>query len=212
MRDSDGQPIVRSKASWDNCVSKAFDQLRGLCEGILADGEVNRAEANVFRNWVSRYREVEGIWPFSEISDRVGKVFEDEVVTDEEFKELQAILEMIIGGEVEQTFSPQAKSPSTRLPLCAPQPPALSFNSEFCTTGRFALGTRAKVVEAIVARGGKHSSTPRHATRYLVIGHFVSRDWKYSNYGTKIERGIELRNAGSELSIISEETFTRFLR
>lgn len=42
---------------------------------------------------------------------------------------------------------------------------------------------------------------------YLVIGNVGSKDWKYSRYGNKIEKAIELRKEYGKLKIITEEQF-----
>ena len=79
-------------------------------------------------------------------------------------------------------------------------------------TRRFAYGTRRKVSEAILTRGGiPTDSTPTRQTHYLVIGLFASRDWANTNYGRKIERAVELRDLGSGISIISEEHWKQFV-
>ncbi len=194
---------------WDNYVSKAFDQLKGICYGILADGVVNNSESNFFRQWVEANKEVETTWPFSDIAARVTQIFKDGIVTDDERAELRAIIEEITGG----AYIIDAKSRlSTTLPLCHPQPSKIFFESnEFCVTGRFAFGTRAKVIDAICDRGGIFHPAPRRCTKYLVIGHFVTRDWKYTDYGTKIERAVELRSDASGIRILSEETWGKAL-
>jgi len=198
-------------AHWENYVSKSFDQLKGICHGILADGVVNDSEARYFHQWVVCNADVQKVWPFSEVAARIAKVFEDGVISEEEREEIVEIMKSITGGG----FLPHVgvDDTSLRLPLSIPQPDALVYEgSGFCVTGRFAFGTRQKVVDAITERGGTIHTAPQIKTRYLLIGHFCSRDWAYTNYGTKIQRGVELREGGkSEIAIISEETWTRTL-
>lgn len=95
-------------------------------------------------------KEIETTWPFSDIAARVAKIFADEKVTNEERADLRVIIEGITGG----AYVMDAKSRlSTTLPLCHPQPRKIFFEGqEFCVTGRFAFGTRAKVIEAIRER------------------------------------------------------------
>jgi len=42
------------KANLENSVSKAIDQLSGICAGILADGIVTEQEATFFGEWVHK--------------------------------------------------------------------------------------------------------------------------------------------------------------
>lgn len=209
-RDANGQLAQFTGAHWQNYISKAFDQLKGICHGIMADGEINDQEAAYFRDWIIANAKIETTWPFSELSARVRKIFNDGVVSDEERAELREIMLQITGG----SFLPVVGTDdtSTTLPLCNPVPSPIIFaDNEFCVTGRFAFGTRERVTEAIKERGGTFNSNPRHSTRYLVIGHFCSRDWKHTSYGLKIERAVELRDGNFGISIISEESWTQAL-
>jgi len=204
-KDDHGQPVFKSKLTTENYASKAFDQLKGICHGILADGVITDDEARYFKAWVEKNSVIETTWPFSEISGRVRELFSGQKISEEERDDLKSIMEAITGGSYLPSLD---EDTSTGLPLCFPQPTKVIFtNVEFCVTGRFAYGTRKKVEVAIEQRGGSFNPTPRFATKYLVIGHFASRDWKYTNYGTKIDRAVELRDQKSGISIISEETW-----
>lgn len=209
-KDSHGQPIQFFKANHDNNVSKAIDQLSGICSGILADGIVTDTEAKFFSDWVRKFAAFEPIWPFTDILARVDRIFADGHCDDEERAELQAMMEAICGHRYE---SQPDETRSTSLPLDTPLPETLIFaEKQFVITGRFAYGTRRKVFEAIQTRGGFCSdSAPTQKTNYLVIGIFASRDWYNTNYGRKIERAVELREDGTGLCIISEEHWKRFL-
>jgi hypothetical protein len=44
-KDAHGQPLRLFRANYENNVSKAIDQLSGICTGILADGVVTEQEA-----------------------------------------------------------------------------------------------------------------------------------------------------------------------
>jgi NAD-dependent DNA ligase len=208
-KDEHGQPVFKSKLTWENYASKAFDQLKGMCHGILADGAIADEEVKYFRAWIEKNSAVETTWPFSEIAEKVRSLYSGEVVSEEERKGLKEIMKAITGG----SFLPSLDDDtSTDLPLCDPQPTKIEFyGMEFCVTGRFGFGTRKKVETEIVNRGGTCNPTPRVSTSYLVIGCFASRDWKFSNYGTKIDRAVELRDQKTSISIISEETWTKSL-
>jgi hypothetical protein len=99
------------------------------------------------------------------------------------------------------------------LPLDSPLPDPVVFpGRDFIITGKFAFGTRRKVMEAIETRGGRPSDTPPTiGSHYMVIGVFASRDWANTNYGRKIERAVELRDSGSGLAIIPEEHWKKFV-
>lgn len=209
-KDAHGQPIQFFKANFDNNISKAIDQLSGICSGILADGVVSEQEADFFAQWVRKFSALEPVWPFTDILARVDRIFADGHCDEEEREELKTVMEALCGygrdTQAEQTYS-------TTLPLDSPLPDLVFPDRVFNITGRFAYGTRKKVMEAIESNGGKPvDSAPTRQSHYLVIGVFASRDWYNTNYGRKIERAVELRDEGSGLAIISEDHWKRFLK
>ncbi len=214
--DPNGQPLRLFKFHHENNISKAIDQLSGICSGILADGIVNDAEAAYFANWIRVNAPLQPIWPLTDILHRIERIFEDGVCDDDERDELKGIMEAICGqpppAEFEDLAQP-TEAHSSSLPLCHPPPATIYFpERHFIVTGKFAYGTRQKVFEAIVSRGGiPAASNPTSETQYLVIGLFASRDWIHANYGRKIERAVELRSRGSGIEILSEEHWQRFL-
>lgn len=209
-KDLHGQPIRMFKANLENNTSKAIDQLSGICSGILADGEVNDAEARFFADYVRKFATYEPVWPFTDILARIDRIFADGYCDENERKELKAVMEGLC-GHFEQTDP--GETYSSALPLDTPTPDPIIFpERNFVVTGRFAYGTRKKVDEAISNLGGiSTGSSPMGNTHYLVIGIFASRDWANTNYGRKIERAVELRETGSGISIISEEHWKQFI-
>ncbi len=203
-KDAHGQPIRLFKAREENNVAKAIDQLTGVCAGILADGVVSPKEAEFFAAWVQKHAGLEPVWPFTDILKRVEQVFADGQATAEECEELRGVMEAICGYTSEAA---PAETYSTSLPLDNPLPEPVIFRDKiFNITGKFAFGTRAKVVEAIASAGGcALDSSPTRESNYLIIGLFASRDWAHTSHGRKIERAVELRNSGSGIAIISEE-------
>ena len=209
-KDEHGQPIRLFKTNLENNVSKAIDQLSGICAGILADGIVNEQEAEFFANWIRKFAPLEPVWPFTDILNRVERIFADGRCDTEEREELKAVMGALCGHVAQ---ADPAQTYSTTLPLDSPLPDPIVFRSRVLTiTGKFAFGTRKKVMEAIEAKGGIPSdSPPSRESSYMVIGVFASRDWANTNYGRKIERAVELRESGTGIAIIPEEHWKRFV-
>jgi hypothetical protein len=209
-KDVNGQPLRMFKANLENNVSKAIDQLSGICSGILADGIVSEQEAAFFAEWVRKFAPFEPVWPFTDILARVERIFADGRCDDEEREELKGVMRALCGYTAEPM---PAETYSTTLPLDTPLPDPILFPGRvFTITGKFAFGTRRKVMEAIEGRGGTPSdSAPTRDSHYLVIGVFASRDWYNTNYGRKIERAVELRESRSGIAIISEQHWKSFL-
>ena len=209
-KDAHGQPLRLFKAREENNVAKAIDQLTGICAGILAAGIVSPKEAEFFASWVQKYAPLEPVWPFTDVLKRVETIFADGRATEEECEELRGVMEALCG------YTSQAdptETYATNLPLNDPLPEPLVLQDRLCNiTGKFAFGTRKKVIEAIELAGGKAlDAPPTRESNYLIIGLFASRDWAHTSHGRKIERAVELRESGSGIAIISEEHWKRFL-
>lgn len=209
-KDANGQPIRLFKAREENNVAKAIDQLTGICTGILADGIVSPKEVEFFASWVQRFAPLEPIWPFTDILKRVETIFADGRASEEECEELRGVMEALCG------YTNQAdptETYSTTLPLNSPLPDPVTFKERiFNITGKFAFGTRKKVIEAIEGAGGKAlDSSPTRDSHYLIIGLFASRDWAHTSHGRKIERAVELRDSNSGIAIVSEEHWKKFV-
>lgn len=209
-KDAHGQPLQMFKANLENNVSKAIDQLSGICTGILADGVVTEQEAEFFAEWVRKFAPFEPVWPFTDILARVERIFADGRCEPDEREELKGVMEALCGHTA---AAKPLETYSTTLPLNSPLPdPVMFADRVFSITGKFAFGTRRKVMEAIESRGGKPSDTPpTRESHYLIIGIFASRDWANTNYGRKIERAVELRESGSGIAIVSEEHWKKFV-
>lgn len=203
---------------------KAIDQLFGLCTGILADGKVTPEEATFFRAWVREHVKDQPVWPLTDILVRLERIFADGICDQDECEELRVVLGSICGhtaddsAQIGVSTRSESKAPSPEprsisLPLCDPAPDPLVFTDRrFVITGKFAFGTRKKVIEAIVQRGGSGiDDHPCQADHYLLIGAFPSKLWAHGNFGRKIEYGVQLRSEGRGLCIISEDHWRKYL-
>jgi NAD-dependent DNA ligase len=210
LSDAHGQPVRLFHRA--NNTAKAVDQLVGICTGILADGEVNENEAIFFAEWVRKHAPAEPVWPFTDVLQRIERIFADGVCDAEERAELKDVMEALCGFSQEPPL-PMAENLSTSLPLCMPQPhPLLFANQQFVVTGKFAYGARTAVFDAITALGGLPTdSAPTKTTNYVVIGVFASRDWINTSHGRKIEKAVQLREKGTGINIVSEEHWKQFV-
>lgn len=175
--------------------------LRGICEGILADGIVNDDEARAFHGWVQRTALAQPVWPLTDILARLQRIFADGIIDDEERQELKAVMESLCGRGAERDAGEAAQG----LPLDDPAPQIVFPGREFVVTGEFAFGKRTKVLEAMSLRGASpRDAAPARSTHYLVIGAMASGQWKHESFGRKIQRAMELKESGSGILIVSE--------
>ena len=74
-------------------------------------------------------------------------------------------------------------------------------------TGDFAAAKRGEVISRIESLGGSVNNTVSRKIHFLLVGSLGSELWSSGNYGTKIERAIELRRAGTPIRIVAEKTW-----
>lgn len=207
--DFHGKPLPMFKAGRSNDHDKAIDQLVGLCTGILSDGDVNEKEAKFFNQWLRTHAPLEPAWPFTDIINRLDRIFADGVCDEEERTELREIMAALCGIKENST---DGKQHATTLPLDNPPPVIVFTGKRFHVTGKFAFGSRTKVVGAINRLGGIALDTaPNRDANYLVVGVFASDMWANTSFGRKIERAVELRESGSGIAIVGEEHWKSFL-
>jgi len=205
--DGHGQPRIPFPAQHLNNAAKALQELSSICTGILCDGQVSDAEIQYFKDWIERHSQFGNVSWFADLRRRLREICLDGVVDEGERSELREIMEKLRGGsDLNVTYS-------TPLPLDRPAPNPLLFEGrQFCVTGKFAFGKRAKVMELIRAKGGiPFDTTPSQTTNYLLIGTFASRDWIEQSYGRKIEKAMALKGQGFPIQIVAEEHWRGFV-
>ena len=77
--------------------------------------------------------------------------------------------------------------------------------NNFVLTGTFTSGKRKDIENLIKKYAGKIQKKPTSSTDYLVVGDVVNENWKYGNYGTKIEQVLSLKKDGHPIKIIPEQ-------
>ena len=202
QKNPDGQPVRPFPVNLIINHGKATDQIIGIAQGIMCDGVITDSEAEAFRRFVDVFCAQQECFPFDVLKSRLDRIFRDGVVDDDERQELKEIMRSLGGlvlGEPEEVATE-----SSSLPFDVPLPEIIP-TKEFVVTGKFAFGTRKRVEEQIKSLGGWTNSNPRRGTSYVVVGHFASRDWIHTSHGRKIERALELRQQGAEISIFGEE-------
>lgn len=179
---------------------RQIDTLIGLSKGLVADGRVNQAEAEVLMNWLMQSRQASNNPVILNLLDKVSAMLEDGVLDEDESSELFSILRKISGDPSE--IGEVAKSSS--LPIDQPEPGLIFNGMSFLFTGTCAYGTRKQCQEAIEALGGVNAKNVTKSLNYLVLGTYVTDSWAHENYGRKIEKAMRYRDEGAPLIIVTE--------
>lgn len=185
---------------------RSADALVGLAAGISADGAINQQEAEFLENWISSNLVHLDDPVVNLLYRRLSDMLADGVLDTEESAELLSMLHSFTGLSVgkpkpsDNTFV----APNS-LPLCHPAPELKWNGCLFVFTGVMAYGPRKECEALVIDRGGEIGPGVSKKIHYLVIGSIGNDQWLHSTYGTKIKKAVELREAGAELSIVSEE-------
>jgi NAD-dependent DNA ligase len=199
--DAIGQPMNEG-LNWERRRDRGFDELVGLCRGVLADGALALQEAQFLLAWIRRNEPVQLTYLGQKLERALAAVLDDGRMDHDEEDMLVDLLMQATGGTLPETLD---ASYSTTLPLDHPVPEIVIAGKCFCFTGKFSFGTRTQCETAVVTRGGEVHKHPKSATCYLVVGEIGSRDWVHSTSGRKIEHAMLLKQDGKPVAIVAEQ-------
>ena len=74
-----------------------------------------------------------------------------------------------------------------------------------CLTGDFDFGKKADVTAYIEEHGGSCVSSVTRKTTVLLVGNKGSDAWSHGNYGSKVERALEMQRLGGKIRIVKED-------
>lgn len=201
LLNAHAQPIPRAFNA-QAVADRQIDELIGLIKGILADGEVQQAEAEFLLQWMEANRGVCKTWPASVLFPRLSAALMDGVLDAAEESELMGLLLRTVGGNTAPTSG--GTSDATGLPLTDPVPEIEFAGRRFCFTGQFYSGSRDWCMSQIEMRGGVAQPKVTKALHYLVIGELGSEEWRHSTHGRKIETAVRYVGEGLPIGIIGE--------
>ena len=186
---------------------RQIDQLIGLAQGIVADGIVNKAEAETLQNWLRANQTTDNAY-VSRLLDQVERVLEDGVLDDDEGRELHDALMNWTGGG----GGDGEESTTASLPLDpAPRTVRIAGNI-FVFTGTGVFGTRRMMQDATIRAGGTVERNITMQTSFVVLGTYVTPAWAHQSFGRKIEKAMESRDRkGTGVRIVHEEDWAQAL-
>src|SRR5438309_1186808 len=114
--DPHGQPFnVRFNRA--RRAERDLSEFLGLAKGLLADGTVTEAEAQLVRTWLSNHGSAVEQWPLNLLAQRIEQMYSDKCIAEAERLHLAEILSSIVGGTAGIILGEDA---STALPLDVP--------------------------------------------------------------------------------------------
>ena len=186
---------------------RQIDQLIGLAQGILADGIVNQAEAEMLQGWLRTNQGTDNPY-VSRLLDQVERVLEDGVLDEDEGRELHDALMSWTGGG----GADGEESTAASLPLDQESRTVHIAGNIFVFTGTGVFGTRKTMHEATLRAGGTVERNITMQTNFVVLGTYVTPAWAHQSFGRKIEKAMEYRDRkGTGLQIVHEEDWMQAL-
>lgn len=184
---------------------KLMNELVGISFGIIADGKVDKSEAESLQKWLVSNKSVVDNPILNQLLRKIESFLEDGILDSKESIELFSILQKFAGAD----FQIGELRKSTKLPLDSPVPEIVFDGKKFCFTGTCSYGTRKDCELATIEKGGECQSRITNDTDYLVIGIYVSDAWISTSYGRKIERAMKIKENGGKIKIMGEEEWLK---
>ena len=186
---------------------RQIDQLIGLAQGILADGIVSQAEAEMLQSWLRVNHRTDNPY-VSRLLDQVERVLADGVLDEDEGRELHDALMSWTGGG----GTDGEESTTASLPL-DPAPRTVRIaGSIFVFTGTGIFGTRKLMQDATIRAGGAVERSITMRTNFVVLGTYVTPAWVHQSFGRKIQKAMEYRDRkGTGVQIVHEEDWATAL-
>lgn len=175
-------------------------QLIGIAQGLIADGHLNDGEIHFLHKWLVANEAVQANPLISLLVQRIDEILADGVIDEDERADLHNTISALTGSD----FELGELSKSSTLPLCDPAPDIIFDGNRFCFTGTFTFGRRRDCEQAAIDRGASAGGLTQK-TAFLVIGAYATESWKQETFGRKIEKAVELREAGFPIAIVSEK-------
>jgi hypothetical protein len=178
-----------------------YEELVGLCKGIIADGSVNQKEAEFLLNWIQTHPDAAALFPANILADRLLAMLADKSLDAEEADELLALLSEMTGEKGQQGKGAMP----TGLAFNDPMPP-LSFSvNTFVLTGTFQSGLRRNIEQKLTELGASIGNNVVKSPCCLVVGSLVTESWIHSTHGRKLEKAVAYRAEGCPVTIVSED-------
>jgi hypothetical protein len=191
--------------------SKKSHEFIGLCLGILADNRLVIEEVEFLRDWLRRHPRVAGSYPAKGLFIRLCEMLEDEIIDDEEEKELfQHLYELTGSGKKKKGASSTLAELADKIakPEFTEPCPKIRFESNtFFLYGKFIIGTKEWLCDLVAEKGGRIVEDIREETDFCIIGAMAELDTTLTPDLCKSLNDLSQNG----LKIVSEENWVNHL-
>ncbi len=189
-----------------------INEFLGFCAGVICDGVILKSEAEAM---LARFHDsmiLSTSVVFRDLWRALEAALADKVLSEEESEDLREWIALLVGDGFTDTGLPNIGNVA-QLDTPITDPTAITLSgSSFVLTGPMRLGPRSFIIDEITRCGGTVAGSVSRKTRYVVVSHTASKNWRASHYGTKIERAKELISEGYQLRFVSETALAQAIR
>jgi NAD-dependent DNA ligase len=192
-----------------NGVTSDLQILQGICHGILADGVIDDKEIRDLEKWLNENSHLSTYYPYDEIRSLILSIVSDGKIDEEEKLILKAYINQFVNlenKEIEKQIN-QETSNINISGYCTSDPEIELNGKTFCITGVLKSGNRASLEKIISNLGGIPTKNLTKKTDYLIIGDNGNPAWAFACYGRKVEKALDLRKNGHNISLVHEFDF-----
>lgn len=194
------EQYLNKDSPYYNTITSGVQQLHGILRGIKSDKVINKEELIFLETWLIENEYLENTYPYQELLLLIYKILEDNIVTEEEQREVLAFCEQVLSGININTL---ASTATKNLKVNSDDDIKLQ-ECTFCITGVSPTYSRKEIAEMIELYGGYVLDSISKKLNYLVVCDEKSSCWAFVGYGRKVEKAMNLNKAGANIKVIHE--------
>lgn len=188
------------------------NEFLGFCAGVICDGQILQAEAEVMLARLRKTRALTASVVFSDLWRALESALADGHLTREESDDIRDWISLLVGdGFAETGVANIGAVAQLDTPITDPDEVIIEGNA-FVLTGPMRLGPRNFIIAEITRCGGTVAAAVSRKTRFVVISATASKHWRTSHFGTKIEAAKTLIAQGYPLRFVTETALARAIR
>lgn len=206
--------ISSMKFKYKGRTRRGLKELFSLCEGFLKDDEITLDELVELVQWCEQY--VDNVCEadiFMEFANELNEVIANSAengLTASDYKSIKDIIVKFLAKRPKNLIDEVVLSDT---PFDEPMPDVIFKDKIFVLTGVFvSVGNRKEMENLITMRGGIVEKRATLKTDYLVVGEVANTNWKFGNFGNKINSVLDNKRVyGTKTAIISEQHLLSFM-
>ena len=187
-----------------NCVNSSTNRFLGFCRGVVCDGVITLAEAELIKARIENDPNLETLVGVRQILVTCLDALEDGIISDAESLEICNAIGEIVGDNYGDTGLAQTFGTVNYQETQIGDILTDLQGKTIVLTGSFHTKPRSKLEQELAGFGAKMATSVSGTTDILIVGGEASRDWIEMNRGTKIRKAQELRLKSKKPDLVSE--------